>query len=175
MRRWIVLLACLLPVNSQLAFGADQTVSGNVRRIRWSELTPFILQGEVRIDLPSGGFVQGRAMAVRSDELAIMISKSSDQRAYPKGQGAVPRNLITTIRHTQMKGSVGRTVFTIVGVFAGAGIMAAVIMGTQADNTSGDAGARVGVLAGLVGAGVGGYYAGKSFDRKTTIITVLPD
>jgi hypothetical protein len=114
-----LVLACLLTANSQIVFAASEKHV----EMHWSEPGAFLGQGDVRIVLPNGVFVQGRTVAVRPGELALLVTKSSDkQEAYPKGQRVIPRSLVTTISYTQLKGVGYRTALTLAGVFGGVGL-----------------------------------------------------
>jgi hypothetical protein len=149
--------------------------------VRWSELGAFLEYGgslgrgsAAMLVLPNGAIVQGQIVGVEKNELILKVSKSSDKQAYPKGRLSIPRSSVTTIRLTQTKGARGRTIGTLAGIFGGAAI-GTVVAFMQPDNTSPSGGARAGVAALLVGPAIGGYYVGRSFDRKTTLIKVLPD
>lgn len=102
------------------------------------------------------------------------VSKTSDKKAYPKGRISLPKSSVLTIRLTQTKSAKGRIIGTLAGIWGGGGIAAAIAV-SQPDDGSGSAIANFGALALWVGAGVGGYYVGKSFDRKTRLVKVLPD
>src|SRR6202035_2929938 len=99
---------------------------------------------------PGGARVEGEAVEVRREELAMKIAKTSDAHANPKGVGSIPRASVTTVQLLEMR-FVGRIVGTIVG--AGAGLGAAVgialIGGLFSKDTAAKTAGIIGVTAGL--------------------------
>lgn len=141
--------------------------------VHWSELSVALAGGRVALVLPDGTVLQGEAVEVKTDELLLDISKSSERRAYPKGRRWIPRSAITTVRLTKTRGVKGRIIGTIAG-FAAAG---ALLGAARIENLDNEVSGWVALplLAVAIGVPVSGYYAGRSFDRKTTLIKVLPD
>ena len=83
-----------------------------------------------------------------------------------KGRVSIPRSSVTTIQLTQIKGPF-RFLLAVVGFVASM---------EAADHSLGDSsGAQAIGMSLVAGTTVGGYYAGRSLDRKTTVIKVLPE
>ena len=160
---WLLVGLCglgLLPATA----GASQI------EVRWNELSPFILGHKVTLVLPGAITVTGDAVAVRDDSLMLDIHKTSDGKAFPKGSAAIPRASVTTLQMTETKGVGGRVLGVVVGLVVG------MVGGgeTVAHSNQGEAAGVSTFTAMAVGGAVGGYYAGKTVDRKTTIIRVAP-
>jgi hypothetical protein len=134
--------------------------SGKQVELHWNELGSFIAAPKIKAVLKDGTYIKGRALAVNPD--ALILDK--------KGRTSIPRESISTISVTETKGGAGRITLTLVGTVAcaaGAGYV-----GMQAAGSGGLGAALAGVTAGC---GVGGYYAGRAIDRRTTSIKILPD
>jgi hypothetical protein len=143
-----------------LACGGAERVSGKQVELHWSELGPFIAARQIKAVLTNGTYIKGRAIAVNPD--ALVLDK--------KGRTSIPRESVSTISVTETKGVAGRITLTLVGTLAcGAG---AGYIGVQAAGSGGLGAALAGVTAAC---GVGGYYAGRAIDRRTTLIKILPD
>jgi len=145
--------------------------------MRWSELGQFLsaenLLGreQAMLMLPDGNIVQGKIVEVGKDELVLKVTKSSDKQAHPKGRSPIPRSSVKTIRITRSKGPF-RGIGTLAGILGGLTIAGLYALSQDEGATKPEA---AGILAVLVGLPVGGYYAGRPFDRKTIVIKVLPD
>ena len=132
--------------------------------LKWSELAPLIAGQRVEVVLADGKTIKGEAIAVRDDALLV------DARTAPRGSTAIPRASVTVIRLQRTTGSGGRAIGTVLGVVLGMTVGGAVAFGI-ADS----AGTGVPLYIGLSTAiAVGGYYAGKAADTKTTLITIVP-
>jgi hypothetical protein len=168
----------LLATVTVLGLSANGFASERQIEIRWSELGAFLQGGKLigggakaMLMLPNGTIVEGQIAGVEKEQIALNVSKSSDKQAYPKGRVSIPRSLVTTIRLTQTKGY-GRAFGTIAGLLGGAGL--GTLVALSYDDQSASSAARAGVLGLWAGTTVGGYYVGRSLDRKTTIIRILP-
>ena len=138
--------------------------------LRWNELAPLISGHVVNLTLSAGGSVRGEVAAVRDDSLVIDVRNSSDSKAYPKGSGSVPRSSITLIKAERTHGSWGRSIGTTLGVLTGLGVG-----GQVAVNSADSAGAGIAIFLVVAGAiSVGGYFLGRSLDRKVTTIRIVP-
>jgi hypothetical protein len=170
-------LSLLLFLFMLTGFSGNGHASEGMIKIHWSQLGTLpetgrsLGRGKAMLVLPNGAVVEGQILEVRNDELVLKVSKSSDQKAYPKGRLSIPRSAVSTIRLTQTKGSAGRIIGTLAGIFGGAGIGTVIAL----NNEEPGGGARAGVAALWVGTTLAGYYLGRSFDRKTIIIEVLPE
>src|SRR5207248_153263 len=60
------------------------------RQTTWEGLSVIVGQ-KVRVVMPDGARIEGKAMEVEVDALAIEISKTSNSAAYAKGKFLVPR------------------------------------------------------------------------------------
>ncbi len=137
--------------------------------LKWNELASMIVGHHVEVSLAEHGTVQGEAVSVRQDTLVIDVAKSSGPKPYPAGNGEIPRSDIGLIKLQRTRGAWGRTLGTVIGVVAGLG------GGGYAAAHTDSAGAAIGVLVAVTSAtAVGGYYAGRSIDRRVTLIRVIP-
>ena len=111
-RRLISMLATLL-LCAVVAKAAEDL------QVRWSELGPLITGEEISLVLPAGVRVQGMVVAVTPEALDLLIKKTSDRRAYPKMQTAIPRSSISAIELRKMRRQMGRVIGTIGGFWWG--------------------------------------------------------
>jgi len=95
--------------------------SSNQVELKWSELAPLIIGHKVKLVLPGGPEIKGLAVAVREDALVLNVKKTSDRKAYPKGQNVIPRASLSTLQLETKQGSGGRTVGVIAGALGGPG------------------------------------------------------
>ena len=97
------------------------------------------------------------------------VTKASGQQLYALGNAEIPRKDIGIIKLQRTRGSWGRTLGTVIGVVAGLG------GGGYAAARTDSGGAAVGVLVAVTSAtAVSGYYAGRSLDRRMTLIRIVP-
>jgi hypothetical protein len=137
--------------------------------LKWSELAAMINGYRVVISLPGNATVAGDAVAVRQDTLVIDVTKSSGQKHYATGNAEIPRNEIGLIKLQRTRGAWGRTLGTVIGAIGGMGIG-----GYSAAHTS-SPGPGISVFVGVTSATtVAGYYAGRSLDRRETLIRIVP-
>jgi hypothetical protein len=138
--------------------------------LRWTELEPAIAGRQVRIVTPSGVRIQGRALVVQPQALLIKIEKTSNKKVHPKGEASLPRSAISVLQ--VMKYGVR---WRIIGTAIAPALVA--VAGTAAVIRSGNADdlpRYVGFgAAGVIGAGVGGYYLGRRADRHVTTIRIV--
>lgn len=173
--RRLAIGAAILAALPLLATGAE------IEHVAWQSLS-MVTGKTVRIALPGGAVVTGKAAGVESDALVVEVRKTSDEKAYPKGTLRVPRENLHRLE-MQTKGTVGRAVLTSLGALLGVGGGAAAYVriaggngmcwfGCAADSHHGS-GAFA--FAGLAVAGVaGGYFAGNALDKHWAVIEVLP-
>ncbi len=129
-------------------------------QLKWEELDARIRHKKVALVLPDGTHVEGKVIGVQPDGLLI------------KGRPLIPRQSVSVLRATDYR-KIGRLLGTTGAIAATAGILAAQNIGLSEG---------VGVIvvpvvaaAGTAGAGIGGYYVGKAFDKRVTEIRVMPD
>jgi hypothetical protein len=164
-RSWMWLLAGFCSLGLVPALAGSSHIE-----VRWSELSPFILGHKVTMVLPGAVAISGDAVAVRDDGLSMDIRSTSDTKAFPRGPATIPRASVTTIQMTETKGVGGRVLGVVVGALAG--MVGGAEIAAHSDTREA---AAVSTFLGVAVAGsVGGYYAGKSVDRHTTIIRVTP-
>jgi hypothetical protein len=137
--------------------------------LKWNELASMIVGHHVEIALAEKGTVRGEAVAVRQDTLVIDVTKATGPKLYSAGSAELLRSDIGLIKVQRTRGAWGRTLGTVIGVVAGLG------GGGYAAAHTDSAGAGVAVLVAVTSAAaVGGYYAGRSLDRRVTVIRVVP-
>jgi hypothetical protein len=149
-----LLLLCSAPI---FAGSADQ------RQIAWSDL-PMVFDQNIRIVMPDGTRIEGKAVALESDALAVQVTKTTNVNDYPKGRLLVPRATLQAF-------DIHRPTFywRVIGVFVGAvgGAVAGVgISATNFGRTS--SGGPVAATAAAVVVPVAGYYLGKRADQRVT-------
>jgi hypothetical protein len=159
-----VLIACLLIAQQ------SGVAAGKPLELKWNELSPLIAGRIVELVVPGGATVRGEVAAVREDALVLDVRQSSDAKAYPKGNAAIPRTSVMLLQVQRERGKWGRSIGTTLGVITGLGLG-----GYTAAKTADSAGAGVAIVVAIAGAGaVGGYFAGTALDHKTTEIRVIP-
>ena len=147
---------------------------GEPRRLQipWNELGPHITGHKVALVLPNGTHIEGKVRTVEPDALRLKVSKTSDRELLPKGERLIPRQSVSLLRVTEYR-KLGRLLVTSGALAVAAGVVAA----NYPDLYEGAAVVVVPAVTagGLVGVGLGGYFAGKRLDKTVTEIQVLPD
>ncbi len=154
--------AAILAILTVAPFGAS---AADLVHLKWESL-PSVVGKTVRIAMPGGAFVSGKAVSVEPDALLVDVKSTPDVKAYPKGVTRVPR---TTLHFFEMraKGKAFRIVGTTLGSFVGlvAGAMAAWgIRGGRANA------AVVGIWSGGT---VGGYFLGNALDKNWRPVEIV--
>jgi hypothetical protein len=157
-----------------LWIGCGWARAGEPRQLslKWTELGARIADKKVAFVLPDGTHVEGKVIDVEQDGLRLKVAKTSNRRTQPKGTHLVARQAISVLR-VREDGTKGRWLGTLGAIAVAAGIAAA----SYPDLYEGPMVIIVPavVAGGIAGAGVGGYYAGKAFDKKVTEIRIVPD
>ena len=168
MRRWMFRLAVLLWAGCGWAWGGEPRQV----QLKWEELGPSITNQKVAFVLPDGTYVEGKVLGVQPDGLNLKVSKTSDRKTQPKGKHLIARQAISVLRVTQYR-KMGRLLGTVGAMAIAGGIAAAM----YPDLYEGPLIVIVPavVAGGITGSGIGGYYAGKAFDKKVTEIRILPN
>jgi hypothetical protein len=144
-----------------------------VLTLKWSELSPTVANREVTVLVPGNVRVRGTVTEVQPDALVMTIRKTSDKKAYPKGEASIPRAEVHEIRIKQVRGPA-----RLIGA-AGAGTAAALgsfgwsISDSRVNVSDATRGAQWAAIT--AGATVGGYLIGRLIDTKETIIKVAPE
>jgi hypothetical protein len=86
--------------------------------LKWGELAATIQGHRVELTLTGGTRVTGDVAAIRDDAMVLDVKKSSDARAYPKGNASIPRGSIQLVK-LKRSGAWGRTLGTTLGVLSG--------------------------------------------------------
>jgi hypothetical protein len=138
--------------------------------LRWNELSQMILNQTVELKVGESATIRGDVASVRDDSLVLDVSKSSDTKAFPKGNASIPRASVTLIKVMRSHGNWGRNLGTTVGVLSGV-----TIGGYTAGTTADSAGTGIPVFLAIAsGISIVGYYLGKTLDRKVTMIRIVP-
>jgi hypothetical protein len=94
MRRFIAVLTTLV-----LLTASTQTLLARPTQLRstWDDLARLIPGMDIRLVLPDGTQIRGRALQVRPDALAIDVRRSSNELLHAKGRTEIPRADVSTI------------------------------------------------------------------------------
>ena len=139
-------------------------------RLKWSELGPRIEDRRVALVAPGGTYIEGKVQRVVPDGIWLRVSKTSDHKAQPKGSHLIPRPSVSTLQVTEYRW-LGRLLVTA----AAAGAVAGLVAAANPDVSEGPGIVAVPVIAaaGIVGAAVGGYHAGKKLDKRVIEIRIV--
>ena len=137
--------------------------------LKWGELAPTIQGHPVELTLTGGTRVSGDVAAIRDDVMVLDVKKTSDAKAYPKGNASIPRGSIQLVE-LKRSGAWGKTLGTTLGVLSGVAVG-----GYVAGTTQNDAGPGLAVFLVIAGAmSIGGYLLGRRADQRATRIRVVP-
>jgi hypothetical protein len=161
------MVAPLLWMSQGLAWGGE----ARQLRMKWEELGSKLLNQKVALLLPDGTHVQGKVLQVEEGGLRLNVTKSSNRNVQRKGKHLISRQSISVLHLTEYR-KIGRLLGTTVAIAAAAGIVAA----SYPDLYEGPTAIIVPAVTagGMIGVAIGGYYAGKAFDKKVTEIWVEP-
>ena len=161
---------CAIFLGSLNASGAIGP-QGPVEAVTWDELESTVQGHRVSIALPNGVEVEGTAVTVRPEGLALEITQSSDQLSYPEGPGAIDRDLISTVRiQEETRGWANPVLATVAGVGAGLPFIEIILLEERRDQVPRRTAEYVGITA---GAAVGGYFIGKAVSDTERVIRVI--
>ena len=153
-------------------------VNGNVLAevenisLKWGEVRSVIADRTIETVLAEAIALKGRVRTVTADSLELDIVQTSDPVKYPKGHARVPKDSLSNFQFTEVRGR-WRAIGTAVGAGAGgaAGIPIYSWMRNEGAEEKGAA-----FLAGFVGAGAAiGFLGGHSADKRTVIVSIVPD
>lgn len=134
------------------------------RQIAWSDL-PMIFAKNIRIVMPDGTRIEGKAVALETDALAVQVTKTTNVNDYPKGRLLVPRATLQAfdIRNPTYH---WRVVGTVLGALAGIVAVAAIAL-TQGGN---DTPVGAWIAGGAIP--VAGYFLGQRADQRVTTYVI---
>lgn len=143
------------------------------RQIKWEDLSAIVGK-KVRVVMPDGARIEGKATRLEPDALAVDISRTTNKAAYPKGTFLVPRATLKTfdVSHPTKQ---WRIVCTAAGGALGLflGVEAAIgIGGLFGNRNNGQAEGAFAALA--IGAPILGYALGNAADRRTITYVIAP-
>lgn len=138
--------------------------------LQWRELSSTIRGQTIQFTLPAGVTLSGDVIVVREEALVVNVRRTSDPKAYPKGNATIPRTSVTVLSMKESDGRWGRKIGsrlgTLSGVLAGAYVVA---------KTEPSGGAGLAIFGAITAAGMlGGYFIGRSADTRVTLIRVVP-
>jgi hypothetical protein len=161
------------PVAFSLAFlllGQSNSFAASAPlELKWNELNTAIYQKTVELTLPNAVTIKGDVAAVREDGLVLDIKKTSDSKAFPKGNGVIPRTSVTLLQ-LEKRGTNWRTMGTVIGAIAGVALG-----GYIAAKTANSEGPAIAIFIATASAtSIAGRAAGGAADRSVTMIRVVP-
>lgn len=137
--------------------------------LKWGELAPTVQGHSVELTLTGGVKITGDVAAIREDAMVLDVRKTSDAKAYPRGNASVQRSSIELVK-LKRSGGWGKPLGITLGVLSGV-----TVGGYVAGTTQNDAGPAIAVFLIVAGAmSVGGYLLGKRADQRSTTIRVVP-
>lgn len=137
-------------------------------QLKWTELGAVAMGHDVKLVLPSNTVVHGQIQAVRDDTLIMTVTRTSDAKAFPKGQNSIPKASISVVEVKTYRGIAGRTTGTTIGVVGGLSLTGTIIGHSDMSAVPALAVAIIGTAA----AAIGGYHAGKAADVRVTRIRI---
>lgn len=158
---------CVFPL---IALLIQPVLAADEVQLKWSELGAIAIGHDVRLVVPGGAVLRGEIEAVREDSLVMIVARSSDRQAFPKGQNSVPRASVSVVEVGKARGIAGRVIGTTAGVVGGLTIAGEVI----GHSDMSEAPAIAVFLVATIGATIAGYFAGRSLDRRVTRIRIAP-
>ena len=166
--RFPIVLVALLGMSQSMLWGGEP----HQLQLKWSEIGHRIEDRKVVLVLPGGTYVEGKVQRVVPDGMWLRVSKTSDHQAQPKGSHLIPRPSVSMLQVTEY-GKLGRLLVTAGAVAAVAGIVAA----SNPDVSEGPGIVAIPVIAaaGIIGAAVGGYHAGKRLDKRVIEIRIAAE
>ena len=140
-------------------------------QLKWTDLSGTVLDHDTQLVLPDGTVLRGIVVAVRDDVLILNVRRTSNAKAWPRGQASIPRASVSVLNIRRTRGAAGRTIGTVVGGVGGLGASIAILASHWDLSTGGSVGILVGMTAGLATVG---YFVGSSIDQRLTVIHITP-
>jgi hypothetical protein len=152
-----------------LAWGAPHADarSADERQTTWEGLSVVVGQ-RVRILLPDGARIEGKATALEVDALAIEVAKSSHPKTHPKGRFLASRATLRAVDVVEASTKRWRIVCTALGgAFGYVALRGAINLGKSSDLGAAGLGS---VAVGLTAAG---YSIGNAADRRSVTYVIV--
>lgn len=138
--------------------------------LKWSELAAVVTGQNIEFTTKEGVTLRGNVVSVRPEEMVLDAKHTSNPKIFSKGGVTVPRTSVDTLRMIKTKAAWGRRLGTTLGLVAGL-----TLGGYTAANAGGSDAAILTTFLGITGAAtVGGFFLGRSADRKVTMIRIVP-
>jgi len=162
-------VAIAMAMLAVLVWGVPRAAAAvDQRQTDWAGLSVVVGQ-RVRVVMPDGARIEGKATGLEVDALAIEVAKSSNRKAYPKGRFLVSRATLRAVDVVQPSTIHWRIICT--GLGGGIGYVA--IRGAINEAKSSSIGAAgLGALG--VGLPVAGYVMGNAADRRIVTYVIVP-
>jgi hypothetical protein len=166
MQRWILVVTVFLSLGSGYARAGER----QQLRLKWEELDSRILHKKTAFGLPDGTRLEGKVLGVEETGLHLHVTKTSNRREHRKGDQLIARDAISVLRVTEY-GKKGR----ILGTLGVAALAGGIVAAQHIEVYEGPALIIIpAVIAlGIGGSAIGGYYAGKAYDKKVTEISIV--
>lgn len=154
-----------------LVWGTPRADAGVVdeRQINWAGLSVVVGQW-VRVLMPDGVRIEGKATGLEVDALAIEVAKSSKPKAYPKGRFLASRATLRAVDVVQPSSKRWRIVCTALGGALGYVALRGAANAGKSSNT----GLAVGLGSLGVSLPVVGYLLGNAADRRVVTYVIVP-
>jgi len=152
-----------------LVWGAPRAVARPVdeRQTNWEGLSA-VVGHRVRVLLPDGARIEGKATALEVDALALEVAKSSNLKTHPKGRFLVSRATLRAVDVIEPSTKRWRIVCTALGGAVGyVALRGAINLAKSSDLGA----AGLGSVA--VGIPVAGYLIGNAADRRIVTYVIV--
>jgi len=140
------------------------------RQIKWEGLSALVGQ-KVRVVMPDGSQIEGKATKLEADALAVEIGKTSNKMAYPKGPFLVPRATLKTL-DVSHRTKQWRIICTAAGGALGLLFGTKLVLGSNLFAKQPHQGEELAAL--VIGMPVLGYALGNAADRRTITYVIAP-
>jgi hypothetical protein len=131
------------------------------------QLKQLLEHQSVSAMFPVGSYLKGRIREVRTGSILIEVQKSEGTSALSRGDHLIPTSRFSTFQITRYHGN-KRLILS--SSLIGAGFVAGFLAGLESDFETNKGKAAL-VLLPAAG-GIGGYFFGKSLDRKELTILI---
>ena len=140
------------------------------RQTTWDGLSVVVGQ-KVRVVMPDGTRIEGKAIALENDALAVDIGKTSNKETYPKGSFLVPRATLRALDLVVRSTKRWRIMSVSAGVIVGSAFG---IVAVDAIRHSPPGATFVGFGGAAIAMPVLGYFLGRAADRRSITFLITP-